>query len=103
MKRIKIMMFAPAIVLVLLAGCSASGRPSEGDLSKAIQKTNNVLGLGKVPAKQANCLAIALLESKLSDETLNAIADADAKYRNSNADAKIMVGLGEQVATCGSR
>lgn len=87
-------------VTTLLAGCSLAGRPSEADLSKAIQKESNVLGVTDLPAKQADCIAAALRESKLSDDTLNAIADADTTYVNDEADAKIMAKFGEQLAKC---
>jgi hypothetical protein len=100
LKRSTLTRLSPAIALLLLAGCSLSGRPSTQDLSEAIQKKNNVLGIGKIADTQADCLAAALHDSKLSDETLQAITEADAEYKNSKDDAKIMVGFGEEVAKC---
>lgn len=56
-----------------------------------------------MPPKQADCLAAELRESGLSDDTLNAIADGDTEYKNGDADAKIMIGLAEEVAKCADR
>lgn len=84
---------------ILLSGCS-SDRPSETDLSQAIQEEGNVLGVAEMLPKQAKCLAAELRKSGLSDETLKAIADGDTGYTNGDADAKIMVGLAEEVAKC---
>lgn len=89
-------------ISILLSSCSA-GRPSEEDLSHGIQQKSNVLGVSNMPPKQADCLAAELRESGLSDDTLNAIADGDTEYKNGDADAKIMIGLAEEVAKCADR
>ncbi|MDX6276851.1 MAG: hypothetical protein QOJ72_979 [Nocardioidaceae bacterium] len=83
------------ITLALAGGCGGGDRPSKGDLSKAIQKTDSSFS-----KKGADCAAKALLDSKISDKGLKAIADNDKKFKPSAADKKAQAKVSPALAKC---
>jgi len=91
-----------AVALLLATSACGAGRPSEGELSTAMQKgvkTNEQTV--KLTKEQADCAAKIFVKSGLSDDALQAIADRDETYKESKKDAaafeKIKTDLGECV------
>jgi hypothetical protein len=81
-----------AAVLLATAACgggggAASSRPSEDEISKALQKgVNSTAGAQKLTKKQADCAAKVFEKSKISDKALKAIVSGDKKFKESKAD-----------------
>ena len=91
-----------AVALLLATSACGAGRPSEEELSTAMQKgvkTNDQTV--KLTKEQADCAAKIFVKSGLSDDALQAIADRDETYKESKKDAaafeKIKTDLGECV------
>ncbi|SEB98776.1 hypothetical protein SAMN04489844_1457 [Nocardioides exalbidus] len=83
---------ASLMALTLLSGCGGGdggGRPSVEELSGAMQEEGNVLNAG-LTAEQSDCFAQALIDSDVSDETLQAIVDNDEDYKGNDADEEAM-------------
>lgn len=91
-----------AVAVLLATSACGAGRPSESDLSKALQHGLDVVGIGTthVPKKTADCLARLLEKSKASDAFLKAVASNDQQYRRSRQDDKVLRGLGTQGSGC---
>jgi hypothetical protein len=83
------------ITLALAGGCGGSDRPSQGDVSKAIQKTDS-----SYTKKQADCAAKILVDSDISDKGLKAIADDDKKFKPGAADKKVQAKVTPAIAKC---
>ena len=91
-----------AVALLLATSACGGGRPSEAELSTAMQKgvkTNDQTV--KLTKEQADCAAKVFVKSDVSDEALEAIAERDETYKESKKDAaafeKIKTDLGECV------
>lgn len=92
---------AAAVVVLTAAGCGGGGRPSADEISKAYQKGTDVSGQEfKLPKAQADCVAKALVDSDVSDEGLQAIADLDTKYKASKKDTAAIKAVSDDVAKC---
>ena len=92
-----------SVVVALLLATSAcgGGRPSEDDLSTAMQKgvkTDN--REVKLTKKQADCAAKIFVKSDISDDALQAIADRDDKYKESKKDRDALTKVSPQLAKC---
>ncbi|NRQ50178.1 hypothetical protein [Aeromicrobium stalagmiti] len=89
-----------AVVVAALALTSACGggsdRPSKGELADQLEKSSN----GAITKKQADCAAAAILDSKLSDEALNALAEGDADYKPSDEDKKVQADMTTAIGKC---
>jgi hypothetical protein len=83
------------ITLALASACGGSDRPSQADVSKAIQKTDSSFS-----KKGAECAAKVLVNSDISDEGLSAIANDDKKYKPSAADKKVQTQVSPAIAKC---
>ena len=84
-----------AITLFLTGACGGSDRPSQADVSKAIQKTDSSFS-----KKGADCAAKVLVDSDISDEGLTAIANDNKKYKPSAADQKVQTKVSPAIAKC---
>ena len=72
-----------AVALLLATSACGGGRPSEDELSTSMQKgvkTNDQTV--KLTKEQADCAAKIFVKSDLSDEALQAIADATRRTRS---------------------
>lgn len=66
-----------------LAACGGPSRPSEGDVAQGIQKVfEGTAGADAITDDVASCFAEALVDSKLSNETLTYIANGEDKQKN---------------------
>ena len=92
--------------LLVTSACGGGGgsRPSESELSKALQKGSegSVLGngAGKVSKKAADCVAKVLVDSRISDKALKAIVDGDKTYQPSKADTSAGVAVSSKIVKC---
>lgn len=82
--RTRLLLALPiAAVAFSLAACSGPGRPSVDKVADGIYKVFEQEGQEDVVTKDvAACLADILVESELSDETLNYIANGEDKQKN---------------------
>lgn len=97
---------AAFLVAALLAtSACGGGRPSQDDVSKALQKgvvssksKTDKLTLKK---KQADCTAKVFVKSKLSDETLQKLVD-DHVYTRSKKNDAVVTKLSAELKKCGA-
>lgn len=68
-----------------LSACS-SGPPSKDDLSEKLQDT----GGGAITEEIADCIADKLLDSDLSDDQLNAVADDDKSGLSDDEETEVI-------------
>jgi hypothetical protein len=80
---------ALAASLLAAAGCGSDPRPSAEEVARSIKDASSVFG-DLVPPEIADCLARILVESDLSDGTLNAVVDGDADYKGSKDDEDVL-------------
>ena len=100
--------FGAALALGVLLATSACGgggsRPSQDELSKALQKggDHSVLGATgtNVSKKSADCIAKVLVDSRISDRALKAIVDGTKSYSPSRADQTAAVGIASKIVKC---
>ena len=83
------------ITLALASACGGSDRPSQAEVSKAIQKSDSSFS-----KKGADCAAKALVKSDISDKGLKAIADNDKKFKPSAADKKAQAKATAAIEKC---
>lgn len=85
---------ASAAVLVLgLQGCGG-GTPSKDDLSSSLEDT------GAIEGSVADCVADKLLDSDLSDDQLNAVADDDQSDLSADEQAEAIEVLTTAIGEC---
>jgi hypothetical protein len=91
-------------VLLVATGCGGSGRPSVNEVSKALQKggKDSILGAAssKIGDKAANCVAQTLVDSKLSDEALQAIVDGEKNFKPTKADTTAASAVSAKMVKC---
>lgn len=92
---------AVAIVAALsLTACGGgSDRPSKEDLSKELSKKDNAFDT-KFTKKQADCIAKAIVDSKLSDKAVKALKEQDNKFKPTAADNKARDAIASDVEKC---
>lgn len=80
----RLLMALPIAALAFsLAACGGSTRPSADDVADGIQKVYEDQGLGDVVTDDvADCLAKALVDSDVSNETLTYIANGEDKQKD---------------------
>ena len=90
-------------MLAVLTACGGGGgRPSEGDIAKALKDSDNpasALASGAAD-DQIDCIAKALHDSDLSDDALQAIVDGDEDYKGDKDDDEALTGMAADVAKC---
>lgn len=83
--------------IVLTSACGGGDdRPSKDDIVNGITKG----AAGAISKKQADCAAKIVLDSDLSAEALQALADGDSKFKPSKADQAEETDLTEKLAGC---
>ena len=93
---------AVAVALLLVTSACGGGRPSEEELSTAMQKgfkTNDDQTV-KLAKEQADCAAKVLVKSDMSDEALQSIAERDETYKESKKDAAAREAIKDDLAAC---
>ena len=90
--------------LLVTSGCGGSGsRPSEDELSKALRKGGDsaiLPGDVKVSKKAADCVAKALVDSRISDRALKAIVEGNKNYQPTKADTNASIAVGPKILKC---
>ena len=90
-----------AVALLLAMSACGAGRPSEEELSTAMQKgvkTNDQTV--KLTKKQADCAAKIFVKSDLSDEALQALTERDQTYKESKKDAAALEKISDDLGAC---
>jgi hypothetical protein len=88
-------------VALLLATSACGGRPSVADVSKGLQGGFRSGGHNlKLTKQQADCAAKIFVKSKISDETLRAIADQNDNYKPSKKDGAVAEKISKDLAGC---
>lgn len=87
--------------LALTSACGGGGddRPSKADVKTAITSKDSVFG-SAIPEEAADCVAGALVDSKISDKTLDAIVKGDTGYKGSADDKSALSDLTSKVTKC---
>lgn len=96
MKKLGITLIA--LGLASTAACGGAGRPSADDLSKALSNKNSVIGTA-LTKPQADCASKILVDSKVADKTLKALAENDKDYEGSKSEGKALTTAFSKVAT----
>jgi hypothetical protein len=91
-----------AALVAALTGCGLGGRPSEDELADALRDPTNFLTVSGITTDRAtiDCLAEALHDSDVSDETLQAIVDNDATHIGEDEDEDEVADLQAAMADC---
>lgn len=79
-------------------GDGGSDRPTTAQIKKAITSEDSVLG--SIPEEAADCVAEALVDSKVSDDTLTAIVEKDADYEGTDKDQEALEDLQTELGKC---
>lgn len=95
MTRTLTVAFAVA-ALSLTSACGGAERPTEKQIEKALTAGDAVI---PVPEQFASCFAKVLVDSKLSNETLQAIVKQDKDYEGTKAEEKELTKIGQDAAT----
>lgn len=87
------------------SACGGGGsRPSEAELSRALQKgaEGSILGEGasKVSKEAADCVAKVLVGSGISDRALTALVEGRKSYTPTKADTAAAVKVSSKVVAC---
>jgi hypothetical protein len=99
MKKTMSAVFLTAALALTTACGGGGGRPSESEVKSALTSDDSVFGTA-IPEKAADCIAGALVDSDLSDDTLNAIVEKDEDYDGSDDDKKALEGLTKDIGKC---
>jgi hypothetical protein len=90
-----------AVVLLLATSACGAGRPSEGELSTAMQKgVKTDEQTVKLTKEQADCAAKIFVKSDLSDEALQAIVERDQEYKESKKDTAALKKISDDLGAC---
>ncbi|SJN46626.1 hypothetical protein FM104_15105 [Microbacterium esteraromaticum] len=101
--RTRLLLALPiAVAAFSLAACSSPAeRPSSDDLSSGIQKILDDGGLGdQFNDEQVSCISDELIDSKISDQDLQNIADGKDVQTNQEAKDLVSKEMSEAVVTC---
>lgn len=90
---------AAAMVLSACGGGSSADRPSAEELSEVFTSGAEELGGVELPQEQADCIAEALVDSDVSDETLRAMADLNEDYDASQDEQDLLMEAVTDAAT----
>lgn len=87
--------------LALTSACGGGGddRPSKADIKTSITSKDSVFG-SAIPKESADCVSSALVDSDISDKTLNAIVDGDEDYKGSDDDKDALADLQSKLTEC---
>lgn len=99
MKKTMSAMFIVATLALTSACGGGDDRPSKAEVKKSITSEDSVFGTS-IPEKSADCVAGALVDSKVSDKTLNAIVEGDEDYKGTDKDKKALNSLTTKLGEC---
>lgn len=99
MKKTMSAMFIVATLALTSACGGGDDRPSKAEVKKSITSKDSVFGTS-IPEKSADCVAGALVDSKVSDKTLNAIVEGDEDYKGTDKDKKALNDLTTKLGEC---
>ncbi|MET1036673.1 MAG: hypothetical protein ABW075_00275 [Aeromicrobium sp.] len=90
-----------AAALALTSACGGGGgdRPTKAEVKTSITSDDSVFG-SAIPEAAADCVAGALVDSKVSTETLNAIVEGDEDYEGSDEDKDSLNDLQSKIGEC---
>lgn len=88
MKKLSAILAAMSVLAFTAACGGGDGRPSADELSSAFTADDAVV---PVPEEYADCVAEELIDSDVSDDTLNAIVEQDADYEGSDDEASKVI------------
>lgn len=93
-----------ATVLLLASGCGGGDdRPSVDAISQALQDGTSAEELrlsAELPDEAADCIAQALVDSKISDEALTSIVEGDDDYTLTSKDEAALAPLTAELSEC---
>jgi len=89
------------VTALSLSACGGGGddRPSKAEVKKSLTSKDSIFG-SAIPAEAADCVAGILVDSDLSDKTLNALVEGDKDYKGSSSDTKALSSLTTKFADC---
>lgn len=89
------------VAALSLSACGGGGddRPTKAEVKKSLTSKDSVFGT-TIPAEAADCVAGVLVDSDLSDKTLNAMVEGDKDYKGSDDDQKALTGLTAEFGKC---
>ncbi|MET3960126.1 hypothetical protein ABIE44_000060 [Marmoricola sp. OAE513] len=100
----KIGVAAATAALLLTAACGDGERPSADEVAKSLKggKAAEVLGSTSnlLTDKGIDCIAEAIVDSKLSNEAIRALVEGKDKFRGDKGDNKAMTSLQGDIAKC---
>lgn len=99
MKKTLSATFIVAALALSACGGDGGGRPTSDEVSKSLTGKDSVFG-SSIPGSAADCVADALVKSKLSDKTLNAIVKGDKDYDGNEDDKKALTSLTADFTKC---
>lgn len=88
-----------ALSLSACGGGDGDGRPTKAEVKKSLTSKDSVFGT-TVPSEAADCVAGILVDSDLSDKTLNAMVEGDKDYEGSDDDKKALTSLTTEFGKC---
>jgi hypothetical protein len=107
MRRCGAVVLLGALLVTSACGGGGSDRPSVDEVSKALRRAGDDSLLGpqakSISKKSADCIAKALVDSKVSDTTLRKIVAADKNFRPTSADEAALSKLGPALVRCVSK
>ena len=92
--------------LLLVSACGGDqddGRPSAGEISKALQKGTSGTDLGlseDLSDDAADCIADVLVSSEVSDQALQSIIEGDKSYTLSEKDEAALTPTVPELTKC---
>ncbi|WP_183407954.1 hypothetical protein [Nocardioides marmoriginsengisoli] len=95
---------AATAALLLTSACGGGDRPSVDEVSKSLTD-GKAGGLMSLPSsvmtdELADCMAKAIVDSKVSDDAVRALVDGDKDYKGDKDDTEALSGLGTKIAEC---
>lgn len=102
MKKIVVLLSA----LVALAACGSTERPTQEEVSKALQDKDNPAAASFASAdfdkEVLDCIADVLHKSDLSSDALKALVDGDEEFRGTDDDEKAITAVQTDLIDCSS-
>ena len=88
-----------ALSLTACGGGDGDGRPTKAEVKKSLTSADSVFGT-TIPKEAADCVAGVLVDSDLSDKTLNAMVKGDKDYKGTDDDKKALTDLTAKFGKC---
>lgn len=101
-KSLSALFIVTALTLTSACGGGGDDRPTKSEVKKAITGKDSIFG-GALPKSAADCVAGALVDSKVSDKTLKALVDGDKDYKGTDKDKDALTDLQDDVTKCAAK